>query len=406
MALLRKKIPHVIIQLGCGIKTQRELLQGILGYVQRNNPWTVTLMTGQSQGEPKLTSALLKTADGYIGHGSNSRVKNCIERHPLAVLYSTDIPPKPQGKRAASVIGSIGCDNNQVGSMAADYFLSRGFKSFAYVHPAIQLPWSNEREAAFTTRLKEAGFRCQVFSSPKARKSRLEHQRRSLRTWLAKLPVGAAVLAANDARGQQILNICTNAKISVPGHLSVLSCDDEEIICETSLPTLSSIRLNAEQIGFAAAEQMDRYFSGDRRAIKPVRHLYGVVGISERASTGTMVPSDDPLVERAKAQIQLNACKHLLVHDLARALSVSKRLLEIRFRRSTGHSVHSEILRVQAEAARNLMSHSRLPLEAVAERCGYASASHLCTAFKRQFGETPGSWRKSVRVEPSGLLKG
>ena len=399
MALLSEKIPHVIIHLECGIKTQREILQGILGYVQRNNPWTVTLITGQSQSEPKLTSALLKTADGYIGHTSNSRVKNLIENHQLAILYSTDIPPRPIRKCTASVIGSIGCDNNQVGTIAADYFLNKGFKSFAYIHSAIPMLWSKEREAAFSKRLKAAGFRCQIFSGLKAGETRREHQIRALRTWLEKLPMRTAVLVANDARGQQILNICTNAKISVPGHLSVLSCDDEEIICETSLPTLSSIQLNAEQIGFAAAQQMDRHFFENQRPIKPVRHLYGVIGIRERASTGTMLPSDDPLVERAKTQIQLNVCKHLLVHDLARSLSVSKRLLEMRFRRATGCSIHSEIVRIQAETARNLISHSKLPLEAVAEQCGYASASHLCTVFKRQFGKTPGSWRKSVRKE-------
>lgn len=390
MSRLYTKIPHVIVNLECAIKTQREIVQGILKYIQQNNPWTVTLITGQSQSDPRLTPSLLKSADGYIGHGNNARTRTLLESFPLALIYSADIPPKPNRHSPAKLIGSIGCDNRQVGTMAAEFFLKRGFTSFAYIGSSAPLPWSDERNTSFSRRLRAAGHDCRVFDSTHPAAA----QPRCLQNWLTNLPAPTAVFVANDVRGQQVLNICATTGISVPGHLFVLACDNE-IVCETSLPTLSSIRLSTEKTGFAVAEQMDRFFIEGSNAIKPTRFLYDLANIVERTSTNTHLLSKDPLVERARSCIQLNVYKHIRVKDLAQTLSVSRRLLEMRFRDSLGRSVHDEIASMQLEVAKNLLARAEMPIEAIAEKCGYSSASHFCTAFKRHIGMAPGAWKKA-----------
>ena len=395
MSVLRTRTPHVIVHLEGAVKTQRELIQGILSYVQQNNPWVVTLITGQSKSEPKLTPTLLESADGYIGHGVGPRVMDLVESYPLAVLYSRDTPPKQNRCRPATIIGSIGCDNRQVGTAAADYFLEKGFSSFAYIGSATPLIWSEDRQSAFRSRLRNQRRVCRAFSETSGTPS---HQRKVLSDWLANLPAQTAVFVANDALGQQVLNICANTGIAVPGRLAVLACDDEEIVCETALPTLSSIRLDTERIGFAAAEQMDRFFLDGQRPDKPIRFLYGVSGISERASTRTVRLTDDPLVERARTYIRLNVGHSIRVKILAQALNVSQRSLEMHFRQTLGRSVRDEIADQQLEQTKLILSKDSLSLEEIAERCGYSSASHLCTFFKRRLGMTPGAWqRESLR---------
>lgn len=395
MMTLRTEIPHVIIQLGCAVKTQRELTQGILRYVQQHDPWAVTLITGQSKCEPKLTASLLNSADGYIGHGGNAQSRRLIENTSLAVIYSSDVFRKPPERCRAEILGSIGCDNDQVGRKAAEYFLRRGFRSFAYIGTATPLVFSEERMSAFRRRLKAAGYGCRTFGC-KSTTNRPARQRKALLDWLARLPARTAVFAANDARAQQVLNICANVGISVPGHLAVLACDNEEDFCETSLPPLSSIILDAERIGYAAAEQLDRFFLRGKTRIRPAKFLYRVAGVCERFSTDAAPLTDDPMIERALACIRLNAFKRIRVDHLAKALSVSRRLLEMRFRRALNKPVRDVIAELQIERVKVLLAQGGLSLETIAEKCGYSSPSHLCTVFKRHLGMTPGSWQRSA----------
>jgi len=68
--------------------------------------------------------------------------------------------------------------------------------------------------------------------------------------------------------------------------------------------------------------------------------------------------------------------------------------LQVRCARFLGHGPAEELLRLRLEHAARLLAESDLPLKAVAHRTGFASASYLCTAFSRERGMTPGSWRK------------
>ena len=66
-------------------------------------------------------------------------------------------------------------------------------------------------------------------------------RRGELAKWLRRFAKPAAVLAADDAAAQEVLQACASARLSVPGEVSVLGIDDEEFVCENATPTLSSI---------------------------------------------------------------------------------------------------------------------------------------------------------------------
>jgi transcriptional regulator GlxA family with amidase domain len=55
---------------------------------------------------------------------------------------------------------------------------------------------------------------------------------------------------------------------------------------------------------------------------------------------------------------------------------------------------------VRLEAARNLIRHSQLSLDAIAAQCGFAGQSHMHQVFKRHLGQAPGSFR----VEQPGAI--
>ena len=45
------------------------------------------------------------------------------------------------------------------------------------------------------------------------------------------------------------------------------------------------------------------------------------------------------------------------------------------------------------ERAKQLLSHSTLPLTEIALQCGFSSASHFSNRFRAQEGQPPSAWR-------------
>ncbi len=82
---------------------------------------------------------------------------------------------------------------------------------------------------------------------------------------------------------------------------------------------------------------------------------------------------------------------------LADATGYSKAHFVRLFRRATGTSPHRYVLLRRLEQARHLIETSTLPLSEIALATGFASQSHMNTAFARVFRCTPGEARRTVR---------
>jgi AraC family transcriptional regulator len=82
--------------------------------------------------------------------------------------------------------------------------------------------------------------------------------------------------------------------------------------------------------------------------------------------------------------------------DLASAAGYSKAHFVRLFRRSTGTSPHRYVLLHRLEQARELIVGSALPLAEVASATGFASQSHLNSAFVRLYRCTPGDARREA----------
>ena len=67
------------------------------------------------------------------------------------------------------------------------------------------------------------------------------------------------------------------------------------------------------------------------------------------------------------------------------------------FRRTTGTSPHRYVVLRRLEHARRLITTSSLPLAEVASETGFASQSHMNSAFVRVYGCTPGDARRNAR---------
>ena len=84
--------------------------------------------------------------------------------------------------------------------------------------------------------------------------------------------------------------------------------------------------------------------------------------------------------------------------DVAEFAGVTFRQLNLIFTKCTGHSAAVYWRRMRLEQARKLMADSSNSINAIATATGFADASHLIAWFRKQYGETPSSFRKRRRV--------
>jgi len=80
-----------------------------------------------------------------------------------------------------------------------------------------------------------------------------------------------------------------------------------------------------------------------------------------------------------------------------RAVPQARRLLEARFRKLLGRTPHAEILRVQLQRVKQLLTETDLTIEVIAERTGFAHSEYLSVVFRREVGLPPGRYREQHR---------
>jgi transcriptional regulator GlxA family with amidase domain len=100
-----------------------------------------------------------------------------------------------------------------------------------------------------------------------------------------------------------------------------------------------------------------------------------------------------PGVHRVQDWLVAHAAERSSLDDLARLAAMSPRHLTRVFRQATGISIRDYSLRLRLELAGVLLHEPHLTIEAVAERCGFASARQLRRQWRDTFGTTPSQTR-------------
>lgn len=99
------------------------------------------------------------------------------------------------------------------------------------------------------------------------------------------------------------------------------------------------------------------------------------------------------ILERMDAQPEA----HLTIDELARDAGLSPAHFTRAFKESVGRAPHQHLVALRLERARRLLDAPDAVLSDVALRTGFADQAHFTRFFKRQFGITPGSLRRSRR---------
>ena len=280
-----------------------------------------------------------------------------------------------------------------IGHVAADHLLKRGFKRIAYMYdPDERLPAAMhdafrervlEEEREYSEVTLEGGDATDRKYYIKIEKT-LERLINSL-----KPPVAICFHRPFNAR--LAIQICRAKGLHVPSDVSIMTYQDLRPVVEIP-PQITSIDDNYEKIGYEAAAMLDRMMDGQPEGevlFVPPR------GIHARESTDYYAV-EDPLVADALRYISANLSQKLVADDIAYEFAVSVSTLQKRFAKALGRGMGEETLRLRMSAVKVMLAEPEYTVAQIAEQTGFASAAVLNNAFKREFGMTPGAYRKIV----------
>jgi AraC-like DNA-binding protein len=93
--------------------------------------------------------------------------------------------------------------------------------------------------------------------------------------------------------------------------------------------------------------------------------------------------------------INANLASKLTVAEIAKVVCLSKSHVSRAFKVSHGVSPGAYIIMARVERAKRVIRATREPLSQIASACGFADQAHLCKAFRRWVGVSPGIWRRA-----------
>ena len=380
------RIPQVAVLVDTSRSYGRDIVRGIRRYVAEHGPWSLYL-------EPRdLHSRFPDWLKDWPGDGILSRT---VDAAMLRQLKATKLPViELRSTLLPHSFPFVGMDNSIVGTRVAEHLRNRGFQRFACYLDTSEA-FFVERSECYGQTLRAHGFECSIFKS--SRRLRWDEHQRALSEWLTSLDKPVGVFAVNDQLGFWLLDAARRAGIAVPEEVAVVGAENDNMLCDTASPPLSSVRLRGQAVGYEAARLLDEWMA-KRRVPKPgEKHLLAPGDIFVRQSSD-IVAVEDPRIAAALRFIRQHATEQIDVTRVARETALSRSVLERRMKALIGRSPGEEINRIRFAAVEQLLTQTDLTLDAIAARCGFTHPQYMAEAFRKRSGMTPGEFRRQRAV--------
>ena len=379
------KTRHVCLIFGHDNKADRDRLSGALRYAAGRTCWETRILNSSSR---RFGADCKGVFSGWQADGIVSSDRNAVE---TAITAS-----KPSARIRVSLIDGmdplgryenyVNLDQAALTECALGLLVRRGYGTLAFFGTDVkdEREWSRHAERVMAERASRESVFAGAFRFSDTRPWTRELER--VANWVAELPKPCGIVAYSDNLARLLLDACHFARISVPGQVAIIGIDDSSDICETTVPTLTSILPDFEASGYLAAELLERSFSSKRT--KPVCRSYSVKRISERASTmdtrggGRIVSAAQDLI-RARA-----LDPKFSVKALAHQLNVSTRLLELHYKRIVGRRLAATIHNVRLDAIRDRLLKTSSPIGEICGACGFRTANAAHVAFRKRYGQS------------------
>jgi AraC family transcriptional activator of pobA len=155
---------------------------------------------------------------------------------------------------------------------------------------------------------------------------------------------------------------------------------------------------------FRELEKVGREPRGARETLDAVQRSLLTLILNEidhvASSTASSRSTRSSVVVDSLRFIERNCLRRLTLNDVAAAVGRSPAYVTSTLTQTTGRSAGEWIVSGRMAEARRLLLHSDEMVDVIAERVGYADATHFIRMFRREHGATPAAWR-AAQTRPS-----
>ncbi len=276
-------------------------------------------------------------------------------------------------------------DDRRIGTIAAEYFLYKGFTQFA-------LCTGTTRGKAFRERIERSGYPVITIQSsyPHSKATAL----RQRTAHLAALPRPCAVFCENDWDSARTVNQALDAGIRIPEELSVLGVGNDDLLCNSTSIPLSSVETRLYERGLRLAEALDRILDG--AAPGTVQYLEPSSNVIERESTG-FYAVEHPVLREMIQWLTARAAMPVQISELAEQFHLSVSAVYRIFMSHLGISPKKLLLNTRIDIARRLLLNTDDKISTIAEDAGFPTAASFFETFHKLHSCTPQAWRKGNR---------
>ena len=290
-------------------------------------------------------------------------------------------------------IPNITGDYARTGTMAAEYFLSKGYTNFGFFGYN-GVCWSDERCEAFKSRIDRismgGGSDFYMYNGQNI-DNMWYYNQSELTDWLKDIPKPIAIMACDDNQGNILLQACELCGINVPFDVAIIGVDNDEILCNMSNPSMSTINVDIERGGAATAAMAERMvkdpsYMGEDIVLRPL-------SVVERLSS-SLFATNDKEVLMALRYIQANIDTKISVSDILDCVPISRRLLENRFKKMTGMTIYNYISLKRINRFAQLLLSTNDSVSDIAARLDESDTKSISRRFKEIKGCTPSEYRR------------
>lgn len=372
---------RILLLIDYSSEFDRKLLRGLVRYSKENGPWLFYRMSSYYADllgkDGLLEWARTWQADAIIGQW---------KRDDVNFLKELDIPVVLQNYHHRSTIFSnLTGDYEGTGAMAANFFIKKMYNNFAFFG-INGLVWSDERREGFKKEVEKHGgdfyyLEFDIYSTV---------NRTAVSDWLKALPKPVALFCCDDAHALFISETCKINGIQIPEEISLLGVDNDDLMCSISDPPISSIVLDVEEGGYMIGKKIHSRITGELTenfnvVIEPTR-------IELRQST-ERININDSNVLRVITYIENNFSKDIRIDSILDDVPLSRRSLEVRFKKETGTTIYQYILRCRCEHLAYMLVTTNRPIIEIAYEAGFTDYNNIARVFKKFYGCSPVEYR-------------
>ncbi len=381
---------YVLVLVESSAAYGRACAQGVARYARNHGRWLIRHMPHNEMPVLNPNIPWRWEWDGVIARIANRRLINLVRRLGLPTV---DLMGAVKMKHVAVVE----TDHQRLVGMAVEHLLSIGLRHIGFCGVP-GLWFSDARERQFIRHPFPLNVTRHIYAdktksreTPPTESQRWMRDLKLIGQWISALPKPVGIVACNDTRARHAVEMCMACGLDVPRDVCVIGIDNDDVVCELSSPTLSSIDPNAEAIGFKAAQVLDDMMHGQAGPPEPI--LVPPLGVEHRGSTNLEAFEHDELNEAIR-YIRTHNDRGINVGSVVKHVGRSRSTLERRFRDQLGCTIHEYIHRHRMEHVKRLLLETNYPAAQIAEMTGFGTSSYFGAMFRKHTGMTPGQFRR------------